>query len=154
MFSAKIAALQYGDSESDEEDDDEDMEEVDTASDPLWRLYNSVRNFTTERGVEIGEAFVHLPSKRELPDYYQTISNPISLSVIKKKIRTGDYSTIQQLAADLELMFNNCKTYNRPESKLWKDANKLDKVMTNKLHEIVDGVGPEEIIDDLTIKFD
>ena len=147
MFSAKIAALQYGDSESDEEDDDEDMEEVDTASDPLWRLYNSVRNFTTERGVEIGEAFVHLPSKRELPDYYQTISNPISLSVIKKKIRTGDYSTIQQLAADLELMFNNCKTYNRPESKLWKDANKLDKVMTNKLHEIVDGVGPEEIIE-------
>merc|ERR1719479_393839 len=100
---------------------------MDTASDPLWRLYNSVRNFTTERGVEIGEAFVHLPSKRELPDYYQNISNPISLSVIKKKIRTGDYSTIQQLAADLELMFNNCKTY--------------------KLHEIVDGVGPEEIIE-------
>ena len=146
VYSAKVAALQYGDSEdSDEDDDDEELEELEAASDPLWRLYNSVKNFTTERGVEIGEAFVHLPGKRELPDYYQTISNPISLNMIKKKIRTGDYSTIQQLAEDLDLMFNNCKTYNRQESKLWKDANKLQRVMSNKLQEIVDGVGPEEV---------
>ena len=128
VYSAKVAALQYGDSEeSDEDEEDDELEELDTASDPLWKLYSSVRNFTTERGVEIGEAFVQLPSKRELPDYYQTISNPISLNMIKKKIRTGDYSTIQQLAEDLELMFNNCKTYNRQESKLWKDANKLHR---------------------------
>ena len=67
--------------------------------------------------------------------------------MIKKKIRTGDYSTIQQLAEDLELMFNNCKTYNRQESKLWKDANKLQRVMNNKLQEIVDGVGPDEVME-------
>ena len=144
VYSAAVAATQY---ESDEDHDmEEDEEEADSA-DPLWRLYNGVRNFTTERGVEICEAFMALPSKRELPDYYQSITNPISMNMIKKKIRTGDYSTVQQLAEDLDLMFNNCKSYNRQESKLWKDANKLQKVMATKLQEISDGVVTEEASD-------
>ena len=148
VFSASVAAMQY---ESDSDDMDEDMEEeAEDMSDPFWRLFNGVRNFTTERGVDIGEAFVSLPSKRELPDYYQTITNPISLNIIKKKIKTGEYSTLQDLAEDLELMFNNCKTYNRADSKLWKDANKLQKVMTGKLQEIVDGVPPSS--DDVSDK--
>ena len=54
VYNAKVAALQYGDSEeSDEDEEDDELEELDTASDPLWKLYSSVRNFTTERGVEI-----------------------------------------------------------------------------------------------------
>ena len=144
VYSAAVAATQY---ESDEDHDmEEDEVEADSA-DPLWRLYNGVRNFTTERGVEICEVFMALPSKRELPDYYQSITNPISMNMIKKKIRTGDYSTVQQLAEDLDLMFNNCKSYNRQESKLWKDANKLQKVMATKLQEISDGVVTEEASD-------
>jgi len=144
VFSAAVAATQY---ESDEDHDMEEDEAEADSTDPLWRLYNGVRNFTTERGVEICEVFMALPSKRELPDYYQSITNPISLNMIKKKIKTGDYSTVQQLAEDLDLMFNNCKSYNRQESKLSKDASKLQKVMATKLQEIVDGVAPEEAAD-------
>ena len=148
VFSANVANLQY---ESDSDDMDEDADDHDEMrNDPFWRLYNGVKSFKTERGVDISEVFVSLPSKRELPDYYQTISNPISLNMIKKKIKNGDYSTLQNLAEDFELMFNNCKTYNRQESKLWKDAHKLQGVMTKKLQEIVDGVPPEEPLPDRT----
>ena len=148
VYSANVAAMQY-ESDSDDLDDDNDGMDVDTVNDPMWRLYNGVRNYTTERGVDISEAFVSLPSRRELPDYYQAISNPISMNMIKKKIKTGDYSTVQNVAEDFELMFSNCKTYNRQESKLWKDANKLQKVMATKLQEIVDGVppGPDDVTD-------
>ena len=62
---------------------------------------------------------VSFPSKRELPDYYKTISQPISLN----------------------MMFNNCKTYNWQESKLWKDGHKLKKVMQAKLMELLEGGG-------------
>ena len=135
--------------ESDSDDVDEEAEDmdVDTVNDPFWRLYNAVRYFTTERGVEISEAFVALPSKRELPDYYQTITNPMSLNMIKKKVKTGDYSTLQNMADDLELMFSNCKTYNRAESKLAKDAVKLQRVVAAKLQEINDGVPPDDVSD-------
>ena len=144
VYSANIAALQYEDTES-ESEEDSDMEEAETEQDPLWRLYYAVRNYTTERGLEIAEVFVSLPSKRELPDYYKTISQPISLNMIKKKIKLGDYPTLQQLSADLELMFNNCKTYNRQESKLWKDGHKLQKVMQAKLTELLEGGGDDSL---------
>merc|ERR1712142_68312 len=136
VYSLGIAALQYEDSES-ESEEDSDVEDSDS-SDPIWKLYNTVRNYTTERGVEIAEVFISLPSKRELPDYYQTISHPISLNQIKKKIKNGEYPTLHHLGEDLDVMFNNCKTYNRPDSKLWKDGNKLQKVMTSKLEELLE----------------
>jgi len=138
VFSQGIAALQYEDSES-ESDEDSDLEDMEGSTDPMWKLYSAVRNFTTERGVEIAEVFLSLPSKRELPDYYQTIAQPISLNQIRRKIRNGEYPTLQHLGEDLEIMFNNCKTYNRQDSKLWKDGNKLQKFFNTKLEELLEG---------------
>jgi len=138
VYSQGIAALQYEDSES-ESDEDSDLDDMEGSTDPLWKLYSAVRNYTTERGVEIAEVFLSLPSKRELPDYYQTISQPISLNQIRRKIRNGEYPTLQHLGEDMEIMFNNCKTYNRQDSKLWKDGNKLQKIMNTKLEELLEG---------------
>jgi len=138
VFSPGIASLQYEDSES-ESDEDSDMDDIEGSTDPLWKLYSTVRNYTTERGLEIAEVFMSLPSKRELPDYYQTIAQPISLNQIRRKIRNGEYPTLQHLGEDLDIMFNNCKTYNRPDSKLWKDGNKLHKVMNARLEELLEG---------------
>ena len=133
-----IAALPYEDSES-EEEDSESEEVLETPDDPFWKLYHAVRNFKTERGIELAEVFLTLPSKRELPDYYQTIDKPISLTHIRRKIRQGAYPTLEELAEDFDLMFENCKTYNRQESKLWKDGVKLQKVMQTRLLELQDG---------------
>ena len=133
-----IAALPYEDSES-EEEDSESEEVLETPDDPFWKLYHAVRNFKTERGIELAEVFLTLPSKRELPDYYQTIDKPISLTHIRRKIRQGAYATLEELAEDFDLMFENCKTYNRQESKLWKDGVKLQKVMQTRLMELQDG---------------
>ena len=59
--------------------------------------------------------------RRELPDYYQTILEPISLNQIKRNIRSGEYNgSVQLLAKDMDKMFENCKEYNRPDSKLYK----------------------------------
>ena len=136
--STAIANLQYEDSES-EEEDSESEETLETQDDPFWKLFNHVRTFTTERGLEIAEAFLTLPSKRELPDYYQQIEKPICLTSIRKKIRQAAYPTLEALGEDFDLMFNNCKTYNRQESKLWKDGAKLQKVTQTRLAELLEG---------------
>jgi hypothetical protein len=36
-----------------------------------------------------------------LPDYYKAISDPISLNLIKRKMKSGDYSSLQDLADDM-----------------------------------------------------
>ena len=82
----QIADLQYEDSESDESEED-DME----SDDPLWMLYSHVRYFQTPSGVYLAEPFLRLPSKRELPDYYDSIVEPISLNMIRRKLKAGEY---------------------------------------------------------------
>lgn len=78
-----------------------------------------------------------LPSRRRYADYYREIKNPISLSRIRSKLAREDYGNLSELASDLSLMFENAKRYNRPDSKLFKDAVKLQKVMQTKVQELL-----------------
>ncbi|XP_059081440.1 protein polybromo-1-like isoform X3 [Tigriopus californicus] len=131
FYSTELAELQYEDSES-EESEGEDID----YDDPLWALYGHVRYFETPSGVKLGEPFLNLPSKRELPDYYEVISQPMSLNQIRKKLKGNEYSQLSNLAEDLQVMFENCKAYNRPDSRLYKEGVKLQKITNAKLEEL------------------
>ena len=74
-----MADLQYEDSESEESEE----ENIDT-DDPMWALYAKVRNYETPSGVSLAEPFLTLPSKREYPDYYDAVEDPISLNQVIK----------------------------------------------------------------------
>lgn len=125
--------MQYEDSESEESSEGE--EGIDK-EDPLWALFSFIRYYKTNRGNALAEPFLTLPSKRELPDYYVTIANPISLNVIRKKLKNNEYADTQGLFEDLNVMFENCKTYNRPDSRLYKDACKLQRLLKNKYEDL------------------
>ena len=70
----QIADLQYEDSESEESSEEEYDQD-----DPLAVLYSYVRHYKS--GI-FAEPFLQLPSKREHPDYYLTIGDPISLNEV------------------------------------------------------------------------
>jgi len=147
VYSVTLSQLQYEDSESENDDDDEDLIPKD---DPLWDLFQAVRTYTTSGGVELSEAFLSLPSKRELPDYYQTIAEPISLNQIKRRLKLGEYrKSLAEMSRDMDKMFENCKNYNRADSKLYKDAAKLQRVMKSKLEELEDDVEVVPILEEV-----
>ncbi len=73
--------MDYEDSESEESSEGEDG--IDK-QDPLWNLYAQVRYYKTGSGNPVAEPFLQLPSKRELPDYYESIKNPISLNMVRE----------------------------------------------------------------------
>lgn len=83
------------------------------------------------------EPFLKLPSRRRYADYYREIKNPISLSRIRAKLVREDYGNLSEFASDLSLMFENAKRYNRPDSKLFKDAVKLQRVMQTRVQELL-----------------
>ena len=88
-------------------------------------MFSFIRYFKTNKGDPLAEPFLTLPSKRELPDYYESIKNPISLNIIRKNLKAEKYgSDVEKLYKDMNKMFDNCKEYNRPESRLFKDANR------------------------------
>lgn len=94
------------------------------------------------------EPFLKLPSRRRYPDYYREIKNPISLSRIRTKVVREEYGNLSELATDLGLMFENAKQYNRPDSKLYKDAVKLQRVMQTKAQELL---ADDEVISKLLL---
>ncbi|KKF93580.1 Chromatin structure-remodeling complex subunit snf21 [Ceratocystis platani] len=82
--------------------------------------------------------FVKLPPKREYADYYMIIQNPICMSQIEKKIKKEEYKKLSDMRSDIELMLNNCRTYNEDGSVLYKDANMMEDFFVDQLNKLLD----------------
>ncbi|XP_068951636.1 protein polybromo-1 isoform X30 [Petaurus breviceps papuanus] len=146
-LSAITMALQYG-SESDEdaalaaaryEEGESEAESITSfmdVSNPLYQLYDTVRSCRNNQGQLIAEPFFHLPSKKKYPDYYQQIKMPISLQQIRTKLKNQEYETLDHLECDLNLMFENAKRYNVPNSAIYKRVLKMQQVMQAKKKEL------------------
>jgi hypothetical protein len=48
-----------------------------------------------------------------LDDYPMIIKHPMDISTVKKKLKASKYSTISEAMADLQLIWDNCRTYNQ-----------------------------------------
>ncbi|XP_056606177.1 polybromo 1, like isoform X1 [Triplophysa dalaica] len=109
-----------------------------SSGDPILLLYQAVRGARSVSGQLLAEPFLQLPSRREYPDYYQQIKNPVSLQQIREKMKNGDYEGVEQMESDLSLMFENAKRYNMPNSTVYKRAHRLQQIMQLKKKEIRD----------------
>ncbi|KAF3422745.1 hypothetical protein E2986_05859 [Frieseomelitta varia] len=133
---AQTATLPDEDEESD--DEEEEPAETEEADNPQWQLFQTIRTAPNNQGVRMSEYFWKLPSKRLYPDYYKTIKNPISLLQIRTKIKKGEYGTVSEVAGDMNIMFENAKKYNIHTSRLYKSAVKLQKIMQEKVQELLE----------------
>lgn len=97
-------------------------------STPIFQLYEAVRGGRNSQGQLISEPFLQLPSRKDYPDYFQQISQPISLQQIRYKMKNNEYESVEQLDADLTLMFENAKRYNVPHSSIYKRVLKLQHI--------------------------
>ena len=60
-------------------------------------------------------------------DYPKIITHPMDLGTVKKNLFNGDYKTMQDFMNDINLIWQNCRTYNLPGSDIVKMANHCDK---------------------------
>lgn len=64
----------------------------------------------------------------DLPDYPTVIKNPMDLGTVSVKLEEGLYMTIAEVMADLQLIWDNCKTYNSADSLIVGHAKKLERI--------------------------
>lgn len=88
-------------------------------------LLKGLRKFKHPNGDLKILPFERLPDKTQMPEYYQEIKYPIAMDLIKKKAKRKKYQSIDQALKDLELMFQNAKSYNLETSQVYKDAVEL-----------------------------
>uniref|UniRef100_A0A3B4YQ06 Protein polybromo-1 n=1 Tax=Seriola lalandi dorsalis TaxID=1841481 RepID=A0A3B4YQ06_SERLL len=123
----------YDEGESEAESQSSSME----MSNPIFQLYEAVRGARNNQGQVFSEPFQQLPSRREYPDYYQQIKQPIALQQIRAKMKNGEYESVDQMETDLNLMFENAKRYNMPNSSIYKRAFRLQQIMQAKRRDLL-----------------
>lgn len=68
-------------------------------------------------------------SRDDIPDYYDTIKNPIDMATMKTKLEGGSYgkgnNAIEAFYDDLLLMMDNCRAYNDEDSEVTDEAARI-----------------------------
>lgn len=106
-------------------------------------LYESIRNFKKEDGSSLCDIFIRAPKRRQEPNYYEIVTNPIDLLRVQQKLKTDSYEDVEDLTTDIELLVNNAKAFYKPDSVEYKDACHLWEVFnTNKL-KLLDSLNDE-----------
>ncbi|XP_035008806.1 protein polybromo-1-like isoform X2 [Hippoglossus stenolepis] len=133
--------IQRGDYDDDDDDgyDAQDNPAGTTEDEILEQLLDTVVSYTEPTGRLVSELFQKLPSKMQYPDYYAIIKEPIDLKIIAQKIQLGQYRSVSVMAKDIDLLVKNAKTYNEPGSQVFKDANTIKKIFTQKKSEMEHG---------------
>ena len=73
--------------------------------------------------------FMKPVSTKKYPDYLQIVRNPITLTVIKRKLSKGEYKDILHFKSDVDLMFNNAKLYTpEPKSVIHRETVELQNL--------------------------
>ncbi|XP_066257550.1 bromodomain adjacent to zinc finger domain protein 1A isoform X2 [Euwallacea similis] len=73
---------------------------------------------------------------KEVPDYYQIISEPMDFGTIKYKLNIGKYSADSQVMRDVALIFENCITYNSSDDEVYKCGRQLSTFVCEKAEEL------------------
>lgn len=95
---------------------------------PLLRDCRLLLKFFKEQ--DVLNIFKEPVSTEKVPDYYEIIKHPMDFRTIKNKINDQNYETEEQFVNDLTLVFNNAKTYNRPETIFYKEGERLLTLLT------------------------
>lgn len=82
-------------------------------------------------GRQLSEVFIQLPSRKELPEYYELIRKPVDFRKIKERIRGHRYRSLADLERDTMLLFQNAQTFNLEGSLIYEDSIVLQSVFTS-----------------------
>ncbi|WWC97135.1 hypothetical protein V866_004014 [Kwoniella sp. B9012] len=96
----------------------------------MRKLFDETNKLKSEVGEDLNQFFLTPVSKRDYPDYYAIIAQPIALSQIKTKIGKPGY-TVQNLKSDMHLLWDNARTYNVEGSWVYNAAEDMQEFFDN-----------------------
>jgi len=96
----------------------------------MTRILDHVIKHTDPDGRRLSDPFLQLPPRKELPDYYDIIKQPVDIRKMKDRIKNHKYRSIEDLERDFLLLCNNTQSYNLEGSLIYEDSIKLQTVFT------------------------
>lgn len=69
-------------------------------------------------GRRLCDLFMVKPSKKDYPDYYKVILEPMDLRTVELNIRSDKYTSEHAMVEDMKLMFRNARHFNEEGSQV------------------------------------
>ena len=89
---------------------------------------------------------MHLFIELGLLDYPQIVKKPMDFSTIKKTLlKGGKYETYEDVFAEVQLIWDNCKTYNMAGSDIYKLAEYMEKLSKRSIQKFRSQMGIHQI---------
>ncbi|XP_039205925.1 transcription activator BRG1-like isoform X2 [Crotalus tigris] len=112
----------------------------------MKKIVDAVIKYKDSSGRQLSEVFIQLPSRKELPEYYELIRKPVDFKKIKERIRNHKYRSLNDLEKDVMLLCQNAQTFNLEGSLIYEDSIVLQSVFTSvrqKIEKEEDSEGEE-----------
>merc|ERR1712066_751519 len=97
----------------------------------MRKLMEVVIEYEDQDGRVLSDPFMKLPTRKELPDYYEVIRKPVDITKILAKIDDGKYDDMDMMSRDFDLLCLNTQKYNEDGSLIHEDSIVLQSVFTN-----------------------
>lgn len=88
--------------------------------------------------------FLKPVNKKQVKDYYNVIKKPIDLETMGKRIQAHKYHSRAEFLQDIELLADNCRAYNGPNSQFTRQAEAIQAVVRDTLNQFGDQVNQLE----------
>ncbi|XP_055342258.1 transcription activator BRG1-like [Paramacrobiotus metropolitanus] len=107
--------------------------------DDIQKMFDILVSYQDTDGRVLSGPFMKLPTRRELPDYYQVIRKPLDLNKIERGMQEGKYKTVESFEHDILLMCKNAQEYNVEGSLIYQDSEVLEMVLKECKKQLVAG---------------
>jgi histone acetyltransferase len=98
------------------------------------RLYEMLRPLLNELQTHPAAwPFLKPVDREEVPSYYTIISLPMDLSTMDGKLEADMYGSLPEFIADFNLIIQNCRAFNDPDTSYCKNATNLEKFFKERL---------------------
>jgi len=97
----------------------------------MKKILDVVLKYTDAEGRILSQPFMKLPTRKELPDYYEVIKKPIDIYKIFQRIRADKYMELEDLERDFIQLCKNAQNYNEESSLIYEDSVVLQSVFTS-----------------------
>ncbi|CAH8850715.1 unnamed protein product [Trichobilharzia szidati] len=84
--------------------------------------------------------------RSQVPDYYEIITDPVDLSMMREWLSEGRYTTenvsegLEKLAGDFGTLFYNAELYNAADSDIWLAGEQLENFVKNQFAQMTNDV--------------
>lgn len=77
--------------------------------------------------------FLRPVAKKDAPDYYSVIKQPMDFQTIKNRLNKFEYTETETLVRDVRLIFSNCVEYNKRTTSEFKCGSNMSKLFEKRL---------------------